>query len=505
MSGSREGGARSDDEGIDVGCACESEPAGSDSSGVAAGSGSVDFDLAIIGSGSAAFAAAIKASELGASVAIVERGTPGGTCVNVGCVPSKALLVAADAYRRATHPLIAGVPAADGPPDLAAIVHAKDRLVASLRQAKYLDLVDEYGFDLIEGTAVFRDPETIEVNGEPLRARHYLIATGASPRVPPIEGLGEVDYLTSTTALELTRLPERLVVIGANAVGLELGQAFLRFGSEVTFVEIAPRIAAFEEPEISEALADALSEEGARLLVGATLRRAHRSLGGPVVLEGDLGGAGGRVEADEILEATGRVPNTEGLGLDRAGVETDDRGFVVVDRHMRTSNQRVWGAGDVVPSPQFVYVAAAEGAVAAENAIAGSACSIDYATVPRVTFTSPQIAAVGLTEEEARRQGHGVVTATLPLSHVPRAIVSGDTRGLVKLVVDSGTDRLLGAHLLAEGAGDVIQAAVYALMAGLTAKEIAVAYHPYLTMAEALKLAAQTLDKDVAKLSCCAA
>jgi mercuric reductase len=467
--------------------------------------GDAEFDLAVIGAGSAAFAAAIKATEAGARVVMIEKGTPGGTCVNVGCVPSKALLAAADTHHRARHHTVDGVPHSTGEADLAAIVAAKDELVDALRQAKYVDLVADYGFELRAGTVTFLDADTISVDGTPLTAANYLIATGARPALPPIEGLDLADHLTSTTALELTALPSRLAVIGANAIGLELGQAFSQLGTEVIFLDIAERIAPFEEPEISAALTQVLLDGGAQVVTGAQIKRASQAADGTVTLEGDLADLGSSLEVDRVLVATGRTPNTAELNLAAAGVEVDGRGFVAVDEHLRTTNPRVWAAGDVTASAQFVYVSAAEGAIAAANAIGGEGRTTDYRTLPRVMFTSPQVAAVGLTEAQAAAAGHNTITSVLPLSHVPRAIVNGDTRGVIKLVADATTDRLLGVHVLADGAGEVVQAGVYALMARLTVKEIAGAFHPYLTMAEGLKLAAQTFNRDVAKLSCCAA
>ena len=465
-----------------------------------------DWDLAIIGSGSAAFAAAIKATEAGARVVMIEKGTPGGTCVNVGCVPSKALLVAAEAHHRGHSHDFAGVAhIAGGTPDLGAIVAQKDELVGALRQAKYLDLIDTYGFTLRHGTARFVDADTITVDDEPLRAANYLIATGAHPALPPIEGFDTVDYLTSTSALELTTVPARLAVVGANAIGLELGQAFAHLGADVTFLDIAERVAPFEEPEISAALTEVLLGDGAHVVTGAQIKRFSQAADGTVTIEGDLANLGSTLTVDRVLVATGRAPNTAELNLEAAGVAVDRRGFVVVDEFLQTTNTRVWAVGDVTASPQFVYVSAAEGAIAADNAISGTGRRTDYRTLPRVIFTTPQVAAVGLTEARAVEAGFDVITSLLPLAYVPRAIVNRDTRGLIKLVADRTTDRLLGAHVLAEGAGEVIQAGVYALMSGLTTTEIARAFHPYLTMAEGLKLAAQTFHRDVAKLSCCAA
>lgn len=464
-----------------------------------------DYDLLIIGSGSAAFAAAIKARDLGARVGMIERDTIGGTCVNIGCVPSKALLRAAESYWRAGHSPFAGVPTAtDGKPDLRALVEQKQGLVDQLRQEKYQDLVDIYGIELISGDARFTGPDTIEVDGRSLRAGRYLIATGAEPWVPPIEGLDDTGYLTSTGALELDLVPEEMIVVGANAIGLELGQLFIHLGSKVTFVEALDRIAPFEEPEISESLHARLVSQGATIHTGARAVKAGRS-DDRVWLEVDVDGATTRIEADKLLMATGRRARTEGLGLETAGVETDNRLQVVVDDHLQTSNDRVFAAGDVTSHPQFVYVAALGGNIAAENALREPDRSIDFRTMPRVTFTSPTVASVGLTESQARDEGHQVITSVLPLEAVPRALVDYETDGLVKLVADESTGQLLGAHILAEGAGDVIQAAVMALKYRATIDEIAETYHPYLTMAEGLKLAAQSFGKDVKMLSCCAA
>jgi len=462
------------------------------------------YDLVVVGAGSAAFAAAIKATEAGYRVALVEHGTLGGTCVNVGCVPSKALLRAGELAWAAGHHPFAGLTTSSGPVDLAALVAQKDELVDDLRKSKYADLVSDYGFTVIPGHARFSGPEVLEVDGRPISARVYLVATGASPAVPPIPGLAEAGYLTSTSALELTEVPRRLVVIGANAIGLELGQFFLHIGSEVTFVEVAERIAPFEEPEISEALASVLVAQGATVHTGAQVCRVDR-YDGNVTIRAQVGDHEVDLTCDEVLVATGRRPNTEGLGLEEAGVTLDGRGAPVVDDELRTSNPRVYGAGDVTGAPQFVYVSAYEGALAVDNALSGAGRKVDLTGLPRVIFTAPQVAGAGLTEAQAEAAGHEVETSVLPLSAVPRALVNHDTAGLVKLVAEAGTGRLLGGSVLAEGAGDVIQTAVLAIRHGITTAELAATFHPYLTMAEGLKLAAQTFTRDVEKLSCCAA
>lgn len=470
----------------------------------APGAGDAGYDLLVLGAGSAAFAAAIRGRDAGYRVALAEAGTLGGTCVNVGCVPSKALLAAGAAYWAAGHPRFAGITTSAGRADLAALTAQKDDLVAMLRQEKYAGLVDAYGFEILPGHAAFTGPDTVEVAGRVIRPGAALIATGASPVAPPIPGLAEAGYLTSTTALDLKAVPARLAVIGANAIGLELGQFFLHLGSDVTFLDVADRIAPFEEPEVSEALAGVLAGQGAIVHAPAQVVAVER--------DGDLrrvrvtvDGAEAVIEADEILVATGRRPSTAGLGLEAAGVAVDARGAVVVDGRLRTTNPRVWAAGDVTGAPQFVYVSAYQGALAAGNALLAEDRPADLAGLPRVIFTSPPAAGAGLTEAQARAAGYQVQTSVLPATAVPRALVNHDTSGVTKLVADAGTGALLGASVVGEGAGDVIQSAVLAIRHHITAAELAATFHPYLTTAESLKLAAQAFTRDAARLSCCAA
>jgi mercuric reductase len=463
-----------------------------------------EYDLLIVGSGSAAFAAGIRARDLGATVALCESNTIGGTCVNVGCVPSKAMLAAADLYHRAGNSPFPGVAPSSGSLDLTALVGAKDELVTEMRAEKYENLADEYGFTLLCGLGRFTGPDTFECDGQEIRADQYLVATGASPSVPPIPGLEETGYLTSTTALEVRDLPGSMVVIGANAIGLEMGQLFLHLGSRVTFLEALPRVAPFEEPEISGVIAKVLRDEGAEVHTGATITRVQSESEHRIVVY-ERNGAEHRVEAERILVATGRRPNTRDLGLEAAGVELTERGAVKVDAFMGTTNPRIWAAGDVTDSPQFVYVAAAQGSVVADNAIGKVGRSIDWRGLPRITFTSPQIASVGMTAEQATKAGHAVDSRTLELSAVPRALVDRDARGLIKLVAEEGSGRVLGVHMLAKGAGEVILAGVYAVKKNMTVTELAETWAPYLTMAEGLKLVAQTFTRDVSKLSCCAA
>jgi mercuric reductase len=466
------------------------------------GRGDGEYDLAIIGSGGAAFAAAIRATDQGARVVMIERGTLGGTCVNIGCVPSKTLLRAAEIYHLAGHHPFAGIPTDAGRADMAALVHQKDELVSDLRQHKYADLIGEYGWELVRGEAGFADARTLEVDGRRIQARAFLIATGARPAVPEIPGLSEAGYLTSTTALALDHVPESVAVIGSGYVALELGQLLRRLGAKVTLMQRGPQLLRAYDPEVGEAMAEVLRDEGIELLTGVRYERVEGGGDGRRVRV-EVNGRSRAIEAEAILVAAGRRPNTEALHLERAGVAIGQHGEVRVDSELRTNMPHILAAGDVTAGPQFVYVAAYQGGIAAENALGGHR-QADLDAVPAVTFTSPAIASVGLTEAAARQAGYDVRGSLLPLSAVPRALVNRDTRGLFKLVADGKTERVLGAQVVAENAGDAIYAATLAVRLHLTVTDLGGTLAPYLTMAEGIRLAAQTFGRDVAKLSCCA-
>lgn len=465
--------------------------------------GKYDYDLLVIGSGGSAFSAAIQAVSYGAKVAMVERGTIGGTCVNIGCVPSKTMLRAAEINHMSTNNPFQGLKTSAGAVDMAQLINRKNELVGELRQHKYVDLIDEYGFELIQGEARFVDESTVEVNGKQITARNFLIATGASPAVPDIPGLHQVDYLVSTTALEVQELPKRLAVIGAGYIALELGQMFHNLGVEVTILQRSTRLLKSYEPEVSEAITEAMTAQGVNIITGTTFYRVEQD-GDTKKVYITVNGQEQVVEAEALLVATGRNPNTDALNLDAAKVNIGDRGEIEVNEYLRTSNHRIYAAGDVTMGPQFVYVAAYEGAIVADNGINGSEKKTDLTVVPSVTFTSPAIATVGLTEAQAKSDGYEVLTSVLPLDAVPRALVNRETTGVFKLVADAYTRKVLGAHIVAENAGDVIYSAVLAVKFGLTIEDLRSTLVPYLTMAEGLKLASLTFDKDVSKLSCCA-
>lgn len=469
--------------------------------------GGFDFDLLIIGTGAAGMSAAIRASELGASAAIVEAGVVGGTCVNVGCVPSKNLLEAANHYHLARTGF-PGITPCDPQLSWGEVLRQKRELIEDIRKEKYLDVLAAYEkVTLLRGRAQLLGNGRVGVDGREHRARKIVLAAGTLPALPLIPGLSEADALDSTTAMELQRLPESMIVLGGGSTGLELGQAFSRFGVRVILIEALERILPNEDPEISEVLARSLEAEGIEMHTGVRATKVERTDRGyrVAVEEGSLRGV---LEAEQLLVATGRRPNIEGLGLDEAGVKTDRRGFIQVDEFMRTSNPDVFAAGDVTGGPAFVYVAALEGGIAAQAALAEitgeEAIPVDLATVPRVTFTDPQVASVGMREDEARNAGLSPQATSLPARHLARAAVSHLSQGVIRLVSEVGTDRLLGAHAVLPHGGDIISEATLAIRFGLTTRDVVSTLHPYLTWGEAFKLAAQTFTKDVAKLSCCA-
>lgn len=470
------------------------------------------FDVLIIGTGGAGVAAAIQAAEMGVRVAIVERGTLGGTCVNIGCIPSKHLIEAAAHYHAARRGF-PGIPDCEPPLDWPDVIAQKDALVNELRQAKYADVLASYPeAALIEGEARILGNGRVRVGKQVHHARRIIIATGTSPWIPPIPGLDRIDTLTSTTAMELAVLPDSMIVLGGSAVGLELGQMFARFGAKVTVVELSPRLLPTEDEAISDALRIHLAEEGIEIYTGMTTTRAEE-VDDEVVLHVSHGGASGQLRAKRLLVAAGRRPQTEGLGLADAGVATSAEGFIKVSSAMVTSNRDIYAAGDVTGGPGFVYVAAAGGRVAAENAVKSlaptftsdaDATEFDASVVPAVTFTSPQVASVGLTEAKAREAGYHVRVSVLDMAQLPRAIVSQDTRGLVKIVAEAASGRVLGIHAVAGNAGDLMGAAALAVRFRLTARDLSGTLHPYLTWAESLRLASQGFTMDIEKLSCCA-
>ena len=464
--------------------------------------------IAVIGSGGAAMAAALKAVEQGARVTLIERGTIGGTCVNVGCVPSKIMIRAAHiAHLRRESPFDGGIAATTPTIQRTALLAQQQARVDELRHAKYEGILEgNPAITVLHGSARFKDNRNLIVQlndgGERVVAfDRCLIATGASPAVPPIPGLKDTPYWTSTEALVSETIPKRLAVIGSSVVALELAQAFARLGAKVT---ILARSTLFfrEDPAIGEAVTAAFRMEGIEV-------REHTQASQVAYINGEGDGefvlttAHGELRADKLLVATGRAPNTRKLALDATGVTLTPQGAIVIDPGMRTSVEHIYAAGDCTDQPQFVYVAAAAGTRAAINMTGGDA-ALNLTAMPAVVFTDPQVATVGYSEAEAHHDGIKTDSRTLTLDNVPRALANFDTRGFIKLVVEEGSGRLIGVQAVAPEAGELIQTAALAIRNRMTVQELADQLFPYLTMVEGLKLAAQTFNKDVKQLSCCA-
>jgi mercuric reductase len=462
-------------------------------------------DFVIIGGGAAAFAAAIRASELEKATIMINDGLPlGGTCVNVGCVPSKMLLHAGEVMNRSTTHGIPGLDLEVKGFSFREIVLDELRLVEHMRQDKYEKVLATLkGVKHLAGHAKFIDDHTVEVNGEKIRGKKILIATGSTAYGPPVPGLDETGFITHIGALRIERRPESLIVIGGGPLGLEFGQMYARFGTKVTLLEYGDRLMMPAEPELSERLREILTSEGIEVFTGVRLREAKRGgFGKTLVFE--RSGARREVTAEEILIAAGKTPNTDGLGLERAGVVTNARKAVVVGPDYSTSVPHIYAAGDVADLPlRFETTAGKEGTYAAGNALLGERKSIDYGSVPWTVFTDPELAGVGLTDAEAVKKGIACACRTIEFDKVPKALIVKDTRGLIKMVIDEKSRRILGIHILAPRAGDIIATAMMVVRNGMTVDDVIETIPMFPTMSEAIKIAAQSFDRDVGVLSCC--
>ena len=463
------------------------------------------LQIAVIGTGGGAMAAAITAAERGARVTLIERGTIGGTCVNIGCVPSKIMIRAAHfAHARNEGPFDAGISTSAPQINRKRLLAQQQARVDELRAGKYQAIIESNpNITLLRGEARFEDTKTLSLKLADGGARtvafdRALIATGARPAIPPIPGLKDTPYWTSTEALVSETVPPRLLLIGSSVVAAELAQAYSRLGSQVSVIARS-NLFFREDPAIGEVLGQVFADEGIHVLRQTQVQSvAH--VGGEFVLETSAG----TLRGDALLIATGRAPNVEALNLDGIGVRTGSGGVIAVNEHLQTSVPHIYAAGDCTDQPQFVYVAAAAGSRAARN-MTGDEATLDLRSMPTVVFTDPQFAAVGLSEAEAHLKGIETDSRLLTLDNVPRALVNFDTRGFIKMVVEAGTGRLLGVQAVAAESGELIQAAALAIHHHMTVADLASQLFPYLTMVEGLKLCAQTFTRDVKQLSCCAA
>ncbi|MCI0693694.1 mercury(II) reductase [candidate division KSB1 bacterium] len=464
-----------------------------------------EFDFIILGGGAAAFAASTKASELGAKTLMINDGLPiGGTCVNVGCVPSKHLLEVGKEIFYPQRPRFEAVAAANHGFDFVRAIREKNQLVETLRQANYLDVLEhqKQHVTFLKGRAEFILEDEVTVNGERYRAKKFLIATGSSTRIIPFSGLDHVKYLTNVTVMNLEKQPQTLIVIGAGPLGLEFAQMFAHFGTKVTVIEIEKQILPLEEPQIAAELHKNLAAEGITIYTSARMQSMAEENGRKIV-NVEVNGEKLRLEADELLMATGVVGNVKNLGLEKIGVELEKSSYVKVDKYFRTSVDNIYAAGDVIGPPFLETIAAKEGNFAAQNALKKAKKTINFDEVPHAVFTSPEVAAVGLTEAEYMRRYKYCYCKTIDFTRLPKALAIKDTRGVIKMVIHHEKRTVMGVHICAPLAADMIHEATLAVKFGLTIDDIIDMVHVFPTFSEAIKLVAQSFVTDIGKMSCC--
>lgn len=460
-----------------------------------------DFDLIIIGGGSAASSASATAAEMGLSVLMVNAGLDiGGTCVNVGCVPSKHLIRNAEQIHKAQHSPFSGVSSANPKVDYKAIIRQKKELVASLLKKKYLDVVSKLEtVEVLEGWASFVDAHTIEVNGKHYKGIKFLLATGATTNVPEIKGLKEVGYPTNESLFDLEEQPKHLIVLGAGYIALEIAQAYNRFGTKVTILHRSERILRAQTADITDELTTHLSNEGIDIRTNILVEKLEKDGESIRAITNE-----GMFEASHMLVATGARANTFNMHIEKTGVSFLPSRHIMVNEKQETNISHIYAAGDCTNTPAFVYTAAKEGKVAVLNAFKSTGEKVDYTALPWVVFTDPQVAGAGLDEQGAEQAGIPYETSTIPLSEVPRAQAALDTRGFIKLIRNIENDQLIGGRIIAPEGGELAMQLSLAIKAGMTIEELRETFYPYLTLSEGIKLAAITFKKDVSELSCCA-
>ena len=463
------------------------------------------YDLIIIGGGAAAFAAATKAAGLGKTALMINSGLPlGGTCVNVGCVPSKHLLTVGDELYYGPRSKFKALADGHNPSfDFSTAIQEKDELVAALRQKNYGNVLESLeGLTFLEAHARFVGPNKVEANGQVHEGGKLIIATGASTKPLPVEGMDRVSWHTNRTIMDLAKAPTSMVVIGAGPLGLEFAQMFAHFGTKVTVLEAMPQILPREEPEVAQELLRVLEEEGIQFHVGVTVERVEEQ-DGQKVITFRSGDSTDEVVAQELLLAAGVQGNTAELDLDKAGVQVGRNGFVQVNQHYQTDNPDVFAAGDCIGKLPLETVAAKEGALAAENALTAPVRTIDYDHAPRAVFTNPQVASVGITNEEELRRFNACSCRTIYMDVVPKAEAIKEDRGVFKMIIHPRTSKILGVHIVAPNAAELIHEATLAVKFGLTIDDIIDTLHVFPTLSEGIKRVAQAFTRDVSQMSCC--
>ena len=453
------------------------------------------YNLVVIGAGTAGLVTAAGAAGLGAKVALVERHLMGGDCLNVGCVPSKAILRAAEAAADVRNAEAFGVIVPSGMDvDFAATMERMRRLRSQISKHDSADRFTELGVDVFLGDARFASDDTVEVAEKKLRFAKAVIATGARAAVPPIEGLQEAGYLTNETVFSLTKRPPRLAVFGAGPLGCELAQAFCRLGSKVTIIEKSDHLLPREDRDAAALVSESFEKDGLNVMLNTTVRRIGLA-GGEKQLHVTTDGREEVITVDEILLGAGRSPNVEGLNLDAVGVKYDTRTGVQVDDHLRTTNKRIFAAGDSCLRFKFTHTADASARIVLRNALFWGSAKLSALTVPWCTYTDPAIAHVGLYEQEARDRGIEVVTYERRFCEVDRAVTDSQENGLIKVHVRKRTDKIVGATIVARNAGDMISEITLAIVNKIGLGKIADVIHPYPTQAEAIKQIADAYNR----------
>jgi pyruvate/2-oxoglutarate dehydrogenase complex dihydrolipoamide dehydrogenase (E3) component len=414
------------------------------------------YDAIIIGSGQAGNPLAYRLADLGWSVALIEEKELGGTCINVGCTPTKTMVHRAQVAHYTRNAARWGINASDVSVDLAKIVFQKDEVVLSFRSGQQRQVEKRPNLRLYRGHASFTSPHQLKVGEDFLESEKIFIDTGGRPNIPSIPGLDKVSYLTNESIMQLTTIPEHLLVLGGGYIGLEFGQMFRRYGSRVTMVHRSPQIVPHEDPEIAAELQKALEAEGIQFILDA---RTSRVDGKPnaITLSYERSPNVSSVSGSHLLVATGRSPNTSDLGLDKAGIATDKNGFIKVDGRLETSVPGVWALGDCKGGPAFTHISYNDFQIVYGNLVEKKNLTIENRFVPYCVFTDPQLGGVGMTERSARAKGYKLKIGKCPMTRVARAIERDETAGLMKLVVDASNDRVLGASILASEGGELVQ------------------------------------------------
>ena len=454
------------------------------------------YNLVVIGAGAAGLVCAAGAARLGARVALVEHHLLGGDCLNYGCVPSKGVIRAARAIHEARQGGQFGIAGTAG------LAVDFDRAMERMREIRAeisphdsaRRYRDELGVDVFFGTGRFTAPDSAEVAGAKLCFRKAAICTGARAAAPPIPGIEEAGYLTNETVFSLTRLPGRLAVIGGGPIGCELAQTFARFGSRVTLVEHMGQILSREDADAAEIVRESMLRDGVEICLSAKVVKASMSGHERIVII-ERNGDRSELAVDEILVGVGRAPNLEGLGLEAAGIRYDPRLGVMVDEQLRTSNRRVFAAGDICSPFKFTHTADAQARILIANALFMGRRKTSALTIPWCTYTDPEVAHVGLYEQEARQKGVDVTTLTVPLSDVDRALLDGEVEGFARVHLKKGNDTILGATIVARHAGEMINELSLAMTAGLGLTAIGNTIHPYPTQAEGVKKLADAYNR----------